>query len=182
MPQEKLQPPREIRSQRLLLRKPRPGDGALVYARYASDPEVRRFLVFPPPKGPEDSEAFIERCLEVWQEGSAFPFAIESLEDGRFLGMVETRMQGFKVDMGYVIARDSWGQGFASEAARALLDWAFKQEGIHRVSAFCDVENVASARVMEKIGMQREGLLRRYLLHPNTSSEPRDVYMYAKVK
>jgi len=50
------------------------------------------------------------------------------------------------------------------------------------VQAFCDVDNLGSARVMENAGMQREGLLRRYVLHPNISDVPRDVYLYAVVK
>ncbi len=182
MADQHLTTPEEIRTQRLLLRKPREGDGALVYARYATDPEVRRFLLFPPPKGPEDSEAFIARCLQVWEEGSAFPYAIERLEDGLFLGMVEIRMEGFKADIGYVLARDAWGQGYGSEAARAVVEWALDQAGIYRVAAFCDVENPASARVMEKVGMQYEGLLKRFIIHPNTSSEPRDVLLYAITK
>ena len=174
--------PEQIQTERLTLRKPRGGDGKLVFERYASDPEVRRFLLFPPPKGPEDSEAFIIRCLKVWRDGSAFPYAIERREDGAFLGMVEIRMDGFRADIGYVIAREAWGQGYASEAAKALVDWALAQEQIYRVWAFCDVENKASARVMEKAGMQFEGVMKRFAIHPNISPEPRDVLLYAKVK
>ena len=55
-------------------------------------------------------------------------------------------------------------------------------EAIFRIWAVCDLDNFASARVLEKAGMQREGVLRRYILHPNISSEPRDVYCYATVR
>lgn len=75
-----------------------------------------------------------------------------------------------------------WGQGYMSEAARAMVDWALSQDEIFRVSATCDISNIASARVMEKAGMQREGILRRHTIHPHLSPEPRDVYIYAKVK
>ncbi len=66
-----------------------------------------------------------------------------------------------------------------TEAVKAIVDWVLKQESIHRVWAFCDVENLASARVLEKVGMQREGVLRRWMIHPNVSDEPRDCYCYA---
>ena len=66
-----------------------------------------------------------------------------------------------------------------TEAARVIVDWVLKQEGIYRVWAFCDVENLASARVLEKVGMQKEGVLRRWMIHPNVSDEPRDCYCYA---
>jgi RimJ/RimL family protein N-acetyltransferase len=174
--------PEEILTERMLLRKPRLSDGQLVYDRYASNSEVRRFLLFPPPKGVQDSNEFIERCLSVWKEGTAFPYAIERSGDGEFLGMVEIRMEGHKADIGYVIARDAWGQGYASEAAKALVDWALEQKNIYRVWAFCDAENKASARVMEKAGLEYEGRLKRYIVHPNISSEPRDALVYAKTK
>ena len=87
-----------------------------------------------------------------------------------------------KVEVGYALARPYWGKGYMTETLRAMINLAFTQLDIFRVQAFCDVDNLGSARVMEKAGMQREGLLRRYVLHPNISDEPRDVYLYAIVK
>ena len=174
--------PEQIPTERLTLRKPRPEDAALIYERYAQDPEVRRFLLFPAPKGVADSEAFIARCLKVWAKGLAFPYVIERTEDERLMGMVEIRIDRYQGDIGFVLERKHWGQGYTSEASKALVDWALGLDEIVRVWAICDTENVASARVMEKAGMQREGILRRYLVHPNLSDEPRDVFMYAKVK
>jgi len=63
-----------------------------------------------------------------------------------------------------------------------VSDYVLAQPAMYRVWAVCDVDNTASARVMEKIGMMREGLMRRGVLHPNISSEPRDCWVYAKVK
>jgi ribosomal-protein-alanine N-acetyltransferase len=63
-----------------------------------------------------------------------------------------------------------------------MTNWLLKQPDIYRVFATCDVENPASARVMEKVGMQCEGILRKYIVHPNISNGPRDSYMYAIVK
>ncbi|WP_281063347.1 GNAT family N-acetyltransferase [Leptolyngbya sp. Cla-17] len=65
------------------------------------------------------------------------------------------------------------------EAMQVLTNWALGQDEIYGVWAFCDVENAASARVMEKVGMQREGMLKRWFIHPNISKEPRDCYCYA---
>jgi RimJ/RimL family protein N-acetyltransferase len=69
-----------------------------------------------------------------------------------------------------------------TEAVKGLIAWALKQQHIYRIWAVCDVDNVASARVMEKAGMVREGTLRRWSVHPNISREPRDSYCYAIVK
>ena len=62
---------------------------------------------------------------------------------------------------------------------RAIVEWAFQQPTIYRVNATTDIENIASQRVLEKSGMVREGLLRKYIVHPNLSDIPRDSYMYA---
>jgi len=85
-------------------------------------------------------------------------------------------------ELGYVLTRLHWGKGYMTEALRGLVDWALKQQHIYRIWAVCDVDNIASARVMEKAGMQREGILRRWSVHPNLSPEPRDSYCYAIVK
>ena len=68
------------------------------------------------------------------------------------------------------------------EAVTGLVQWALAQPEIFRVWAVCDAENVASARLLESVGMQREGTLRRWILHPNVSDSPRDCLCYAVVK
>jgi [ribosomal protein S5]-alanine N-acetyltransferase len=68
------------------------------------------------------------------------------------------------------------------EALVEVALWAMRQQGIWRIGAYCDVENRASAHVMEKAGLQREGILRRWIIHPNVSAEPRDCFSYAMVR
>jgi len=91
-------------------------------------------------------------------------------------------VRGHTLHVGYLIARAHWNQGYASEAVRSLIAWATSVPTMWRVWAVCDVENVASARVLEKVGMQREGLLRRFVTHPNASDAPRDCYAYSMVR
>jgi [ribosomal protein S5]-alanine N-acetyltransferase len=69
-----------------------------------------------------------------------------------------------------------------TEVLAEVTGWVMRQAGIWRIGAGCDVENSASARVMEKAGLEREGILRRWIIHPNISSEPRDWFSYAKVR
>ena len=96
--------------------------------------------------------------------------------------MLSLRISGFAASLGYVLRRTAWGQGIMPEAAGRVTEWALAQPTIYRVWATCDYENRASARVLEKIGMQREGLMRRGVVHPNLSDEPRDCWLYARVK
>ena len=95
------------------------------------------------------------------------------------IGFHKRRQQ---IEFGYVIARPCWGQGYMTEALSTVVDWSLNQPEIWRASAFCDIDNLGSARVMEKAGMTFEGILRRFAVPPNISREPRDVRMYAKVR
>jgi RimJ/RimL family protein N-acetyltransferase len=97
-------------------------------------------------------------------------------------GLLEIRVGATSVDLGYALVRRWWRHGLMSEALRAVMDWALAQPEIHRVWAVCDVENHRSARVLERVGMEREGVLRRWLVHPNLSETPRDCLCYSKVK
>ena len=104
--------------------------------------------------------------------------ACHSAREGDFLSTEEERKY-YKVGFGYHLARPEWGQGYATEAARALVEWALGQRRIFRIWTVCDVGNAASVRVLEKLGMVREGVLKRWSIRPNLSLEPRDSYCYA---
>ena len=93
--------------------------------------------------------------------------------------MLEIRPDSFKASIGYVLARTCWGQGFMSEAVSEIVRIVLSDPSMYRVEAFCDVENAASARTLEKAGMRREGIMRRYIIHPALSNEPRDCCLYA---
>jgi [ribosomal protein S5]-alanine N-acetyltransferase len=175
--------PREIITERLRLRRPRANDAEAIFQRYASSPEVTRYMSFPTHRRIEDTRAFLSLAEESWNTGTDFPYLIERREDGLLLGGTGLHIEApHRYGTGYLLARDAWGQGYASEALTAMLELAFGQPEVRRVYALCDAEHVASARVMEKCGMQREGLLRRHTVLPNLSPDPRDVLCYSKVR
>ena len=177
-----MQPPSTITTERLILRQPTDQDAELIFEQYAGDLDVTKYLSWQPHKSMAQTNEYLERCITAWQEKSAFPFVLIRRNDARLIGMVEIRIDNFKADLGYVLAKSLWGKGYMSEAVKALVDWSLKQTEIHRVWAVCDTENVASARVLEKVGMKREGILKKWLVHPNIAAEPRDCYCYAIVK
>ncbi|MFH0909051.1 MAG: GNAT family N-acetyltransferase [bacterium] len=176
-----MKPPKTLSTKRLSLRQVRRSDAKPIFTTYAQDHEATRYLVWRPHRDIEETREFIQRCAEAWQKGTEFTWAI-CLRDNTLIGCIALRIDGFKADTGYVIARPFWGKGFASEALKAVVDWAMQQPWIFRVWAVCDVENPASARVMEKVGMKKEGLLRRWIIHPHMSSAPRDCLCYSRVK
>ena len=174
--------PETFQTERLLLRKPRMEDAPAIFEIYAQDSEVMRYLVWKPHKNIQETEQFLLACGQLWRTGKDFAYAITLKDDGRLIGMFGIHPMNFKIEVGYALARPYWSKGYMTEVLRAMIEWAFAQPDIFRVQAICDVENIASARVMEKAGMTHEGLLRRYILHPNISDEPRDAYLYAIVK
>jgi len=177
-----MKPPEQIETERLILRRPRIDDAPAIFENYAQDAEVTRYMTWRPNKDLEETYHHIEQTIKLWDEGKAYSYAITLKGSGSVIGMIALHPDVYKVAIGYVLARPHWGKGYISEAVRVLVDWLLKQPNIYRVFATCDVENSASARVMEKAGMTREGILRRYAMHPNISSEPRDSYIYAVVK
>ncbi len=177
-----MRPPESLETPRLLLRRPTPEDADVIFETYAQDPEVTRHLHWRPHRSLDDTREFLRRCEESWQSGSAFPWVITRREDHQLIGGIEVRIDGHRADLGYVLAPSHWGQGYATEATRAVVEWALAQPALFRVWAFCDIANPASARVLEKAGMRREGILRRWGPPTGASPEPVDCFCYAAVK
>ncbi|MEW6242247.1 MAG: GNAT family N-acetyltransferase [Chloroflexota bacterium] len=177
-----MNPPGQIEIERLILRKPRRDDAPVIFAAWTQDPEVTRYLTWRPHKSVDESYAILDLIAKLWRDGEAFTYVITLKGDDRPIGMLAIHPDGFKPSLGYVLARPHWGKGYMTEAVRAVTDWLLRQPDIYRVFATCDVDNPASAKVMEKAGMKYEGLLRRYMVHPNISAEPRDCLMYAITK
>lgn len=174
--------PETIQTGRLLLRRPVDMDASALFNGYARDPEVVRHLTWRPHQRIAETHEFLARCRVGWDAGVDLTWAITLHGDDTLIGMIGARPRGFKTDIGYVLARPHWGQGIMTEAARVIVDLAFTDPAVHRVWAVCDFDNHASARVMEKAGLTREGVLRRWIVHPNVSPDPRDALCYARVR
>jgi RimJ/RimL family protein N-acetyltransferase len=174
-------PPETIATAHLVLRRPRPADAPNIYA-YGSDPEVTRWMDWPTHTAESDAAAYVEEAGRRWASGEEFAWVITLPPDDRAIGGVGARVRGHAVDLGWVLARAQWRNGYAPEAARAVLEWASTLDDVHRIWATCDVDNGASARVMEKIGMTREGLLRRWAAKPNLPGPPRDAWVYSWIR
>jgi RimJ/RimL family protein N-acetyltransferase len=157
-------------------------DAEAIFSEYGRDPEATKYLARRPSKTIEDTRSFLERSAALRKDGKTFLWVITAKADGRLLGAIEARVDGHKVELGYVLAKKYWGSGYMTEAVRAVIDWALGENEIYRVWAVCDLENIASARVLEKAGMRLEGILRRWSIHPNLGDEPRDCYCYARTK
>lgn len=175
--------PDRFETDRLILRPVGDGDAEAIYDGYATDPTVTRYLVWPPHRSIADTESYLDRCRAIAATGEAIVHALTDRADGRMIGAFELRRPApGRLGFGYVLARPWWGRGLMAEALAAVAGWAMAQPDIWRIGDVCDVDNLGSARVMEKAGLTREGLLRRWSVHPNIGPEPRDCFSYARTR
>jgi ribosomal-protein-alanine N-acetyltransferase len=167
---------------RLFLRPPIITDAQDILKNYATDEEVTRFLTWVPHKNIDDTEQWINYCISQNNSQEQLRFVILHRDSEEVVGMVDFRIEGHSCEFGYVLAKNYWGQGIMTEAMSPVVQWIFQRPEIYRLYAFHALGNPASGRVMEKLGLQPEGILRRYHVLPNLSDKPVDVKVYSKVK
>ena len=171
-----------IETERLILRKPEMKDAEDIFMNYAQDPDVTRYLPWPTHTSIEITKGWLESKLPDWDENKCIFFSIVLKETNRVIGMCEFRINNFKADFGYVLTKKYWNQGMMTEAMKPLMELIMKRDNMYRIQAFHDIDNPASGKVMEKLGMEFEGTLRKYMLNPELSETPRDAKMYSIVK
>ena len=151
-----------LHTARLRLRPFAGSDADALYALH-SNAHVLRYWDSPPWTEPARAERFLASCQQLAEEGSGARLAIDRASDAAFLGwcsLSRWNPDHRSAALGYCFGEAAWGQGYATEAARAHLQWAFDTLDLNRVQAETDTRNGASARVLEKLGFVREGTLR----------------------
>ncbi|MER3451618.1 MAG: GNAT family N-acetyltransferase [Thermus sp.] len=171
-----------LEGDRLLLREFQPSDLVDVHL-YAGDPFVTRYMTWGPNTS-EETRAFLEQVMQLAREEPrmTYELAVTLRDTGELIGGAGLRVHSVEHrngDIGYILRRDCWGRGYATEAARLLLHFGFDRLGLHRIWATCDPENIASIRVLQKIGMQWEGRIRHQHL---VRGRWRDSELYAILK
>jgi len=152
----------QLPTARLTLRALRPDDAAAVYALHA-DPVALRYWSTPPWHDPAQAEALIGQDLQAMADGDYLRLGLERRADGRLLGLASLfsfHLPSRRCEIGYLLRRDGWGQGYMQEALCALLDHGFGLLGLNRVEADIDPRNTASARTLDRLGFRPEGHLR----------------------
>jgi [ribosomal protein S5]-alanine N-acetyltransferase len=172
--------PLSVETPRLLLRPPTEADAEEIFARYASDEEVTRYVGWPRHVSVDDTRGFLGFAGAEWERWPAGPYLVFSRIDGRLLGGTGLSFEEPDLAMtGYVLARDAWGQGYASEALRAVMELA-PRLGIRHLYALCHVDHRPSWRVLEKCGFARKAVLPAHMVFPNLApGKPQDTLRYA---
>jgi len=177
-----MRPPECLETPRLLLRPVQLPDASEIFSCYASQELPTRFMNFTRHRTLAESETFARRCVDCWNTGSAFPWAITAKATDEFMGVIELRVTTPKADFGYILGAAYWGQGFATEAASAVVNWAISQDSIYRVWATCHPQNHASAAVLRKAGLHFESTLLNWEARPQLGEKAGASACYAITK
>lgn len=172
--------PVRLRGQHVVVRELDERDIPLIH-EYASDPEVTRFMTWGPNASVTETAAFARGQMAEARRRprDSYELVVASAADDELVGRVRLTIESEaqrRGDLGYVVRRARWGRGYATEAARLVLGFGFETLRLHRIEATCSPENAASVRVLEKIGMRREGHFREHVLAHGLW---RDSYLYA---
>lgn len=173
-----LPPPSVIETPRLVLRPHVPGDAADLVKELGIKEVAEGTLNVPHPYLPERAREFLAEQPARHASGNGIAWAVTRRDDGRLIGGVGLSLTRahHRAELGYWVARDMWGQGVATEAARAVLAYAFDVLDLHRVEAHHYLENPASGAVLRNVGMRYEGRLRAWVWRDGI---PRDLDLYA---
>ncbi len=149
---------------RLLIRPYRLADKAELI-ELIGDPLVSKpLLVVPYPYTEKDADVWLSSRDAAFETGESASFAVTSKSTNELLGGcgLTFSMKFNRAELGYWVGRKFWGQGYTTEAAAAVIDWSFSEMGLNRIYAQHKSENTTSGRVMQKLGMQFEGILRQH--------------------
>ena len=154
----------KLETERLVLRRFRLDDAMDMYRNWASDPEVTKFLTWPTYDKPEMANDILKLWESNYEKQDFYQWAIELKAIGQPIGsisVVRLNDQVQSAEIGYCIGRAWWRKGITSEALERVIQFLFDDVGMNRIEARHDVNNPGSGKVMQKCGMQLEGIHRQ---------------------
>jgi ribosomal-protein-alanine N-acetyltransferase len=152
-----------LETERLVLRELSDGDAPTLF-EYFSSPEYTRYLTFDSHNTLEHTKRFIDWTREIFEKKDSIRWGIEQKELGRLIGTCGLHFWRRDIrcaEVGYHIGPPFWGNGYATEVLRALVDFGFQHMNLNRIEGRHNAGNDASGRVMEKLGFKREGVWRQ---------------------
>ncbi|MER1999838.1 MAG: GNAT family protein [Lysinibacillus sp.] len=170
-----------LETERLILRKVSLEDVEDMYL-YCSDEDVARDITWNAHKTITDTKSFIESILKQYENKQVAPWGIEYKENGRLIGNIDFvwwQPNHQTAEIAYVLSKEYWGKGLITEAVKEIIRFGFNEMDLVRIQARCFVENIGSYRVLEKSGMQFEGIIRKGLF---VKGEHQDLKVYSIIR
>jgi [ribosomal protein S5]-alanine N-acetyltransferase len=170
--------PQRLETDRLILARLRYEDAEEVFYTYASKPEATRFMAWPTHKTLNDTRSFLDYAVRGWILGTDYTYSVRLKDSNRLIGSIGTMHDEGKIQFGYILSPTQWNKGYATEMCRKLMATLKTMDGVYRVSTFVDVDNVASAKVLVKSGLEEEARLEKWFRFVNQGNEPKDCILF----
>ncbi|HET9486250.1 MAG TPA: GNAT family N-acetyltransferase, partial [Chryseosolibacter sp.] len=142
-----------------------------------SKPEATQYLSWPTHQSIDETRTFLKYAVESWHYGTDYSYSIR-LKNGVLIGSIGVMHDNGKIQLGYVLSPNHWGNGYATEACRKILSILKKFKELYRVGTFVDADNAASISVLKKCGMVEEARLVKWFRFINQDNEPKDCLLF----
>jgi [ribosomal protein S5]-alanine N-acetyltransferase len=170
--------PEKIETERLIIQRLKYEDAEEIFYTYASKPEATRYVAWPTHQSIRDTRNFLNYAVGAWEKGTEFTFVVRLKQENRLIGSFGIVDDNGKIQFGYILSPTQWNQGYATEMCNAMVAFLRKQPFAHRVWTLVDVDNAASARVLEKCGLTEEARLKKWFRFINQENEPKDCIIF----
>jgi [ribosomal protein S5]-alanine N-acetyltransferase len=170
--------PEKIETPRLMLQRLRYEDAEEIFYTYACKPEATRYLSWKTHRSVEDTRAFLRYAMDAWNKGTDYSFSIRLKDNRKLAGSFGVMHDDGRIQFGYVLSPVIWGNGYATEACRAVMQILKTYPSLFRIGTFVDLDNVASIRVLLKSGLIEEARLEKWYRFVNQNNTPKDCALF----
>jgi [ribosomal protein S5]-alanine N-acetyltransferase len=174
--------PLSFETKRLLVRKVVLEDARIFYNLFMQDVDVAKYMTWKVSSDINNAIKYVNRTFERFENQEEITYTICKKSDNSIIGVLACRPKESRLEFGYLLGKAYWNNGFMQEVVEKIVDIAFSYDWCWRAQASCHVDNLGSRRTLEKAGFICEGLMKKYIIHPNIDLIPTDSYLYAKVK
>jgi [ribosomal protein S5]-alanine N-acetyltransferase len=170
--------PEKIETQRLVLQRLKYEDAEEIFYSYASKHECTKYMAWPTHRSIEDTRGFLLYADHSWANGTDHSYSIRLKDSNRLIGSFGMLNDDGKIQFGYIISPTQWGQGYATEVCRTMMDRLKTLPHLFRIGTFVDVDNVASMKVLLKSGLVEEARLKNWFRFINQDNQPKDCALF----
>lgn len=168
-----------LQTDRLALRPPTLADAPAIYANYGSNPRVTRYLSWLTHRSFTDAEAFVIEVARQIERQEQLCWCMVVRSNQWLGGMISVRLDANTATLGYCLAERLWGEGYATEAAAAVLPFVWNHPEVESIEAYCQTGHHRSRRVLEKVGLRYVELARAHSVLPALGRHPQDMLRFA---
>ncbi len=170
--------PEQIETERLLLQRLRYEDAEEIFYVYASKSDATKYVAWPTHNSVQETRRYLEYAIKAWSDGTEYSFSIRVKDTGLLIGSFGVTNDNGKVSFGYIFGPNHWRKGYATETCKVIMQLLKTNPEIYRIWTMVDVDNVASSRVLEKCGLIKEAVLRKWFRFINQNNQPKDCMIY----